>query len=66
MINYNYAQEAAKILFESRLNRLSLNNLPHNLIPLSYDDAYLIQNELKIEYNILNIDENLFIKAFGY
>ena len=50
MMNDKNAQEAARLLFEHRLKRLSLDNLPNDLIPLSCDDAYLIQNELKLHY----------------
>ena len=59
MMNYNNIQEAAKLLFEYRLNRLSINDLPNHLIPHSYDDAYLIQDELKLHY--LALKDNISI-----
>ncbi len=59
MMKNQHAQEAAKILFDYRLNRLSLDSLPNNLIPLSQDDAYLIQNELKFHY--LSLQNNFSI-----
>ncbi len=59
MMKHNYALEASKLLFEQRLNRLSLDELPNNLIPLSYDDAYLIQKELKLNY--LSLKDNISI-----
>ncbi len=59
MMNYDNIQEAAKLLFEYRLNRLSINDLPNHLIPHSYDDAYLIQDELKLHY--LALKDNISI-----
>ena len=58
-MNYKHIQEAAKILFDYRLNRATLENLPDNLMPLSYNDAYSIQNELKLHY--LTLKDNVSI-----
>ncbi len=55
----NYAQEAAKYLFEHRLNKLSINELPKKLSPKNDIDAYIIQEELKLLY--LNLKENISI-----
>lgn len=55
-INY---QDAAKLLFEHRLNKLSINELPNNLIPTNEKDAYLIQEELKLLY--LSLKDNISI-----
>ena len=54
----NY-QEAAKLLFEHRLNKLTVSELPKQLIPTSYEDAYLIQEELKLLY--LSLKDNITI-----
>ena len=45
---------AAKILFKHRLNCTGLNTLPKYLIPQNINEAYKIQNELKILYLTLN------------
>ncbi len=58
MKHINY-QEAAKLLFENRLNKSTINELPKNLIPKSYEDAYLIQDELKLLY--LSLKDNITI-----
>ncbi len=52
-------QEAAKLLFEHRLNKLTVSELPKQLIPTSYEDAYLIQEELKLLY--LSLKDNITI-----
>ena len=54
----NY-QEAAELLFEHRLNKLTLSELPEKLIPTSYEDAYLIQEKLKLLY--LSLKDNITI-----
>ena len=41
---------AAKILFEHKLNKTGLIELDTNYKPENIDDAYLIQEELKINY----------------
>ena len=40
---------ASKILFNHKLNKTGLDNLKH-LEPKSLDDAYKIQDELKVHY----------------
>ena len=52
-------QEAAKLLFEHRLNKLTINELPKKLIPTSFEDAYSIQDELKLLY--LSLKDNISI-----
>ena len=52
-------QEAAKLLFEHRLNKLTINELPKKLIPISFEDAYSIQDELKLLY--LSLKDNISI-----
>ncbi len=59
MNNYFNAQEAAKLLFEHRLNKSSINNLPKKLNPTNNDEAYLIQEELKLLY--LSLKDNISI-----
>ena len=39
---------AADILFNHRLNKTGLKNLPNKCIPQDASEAYKIQNELKI------------------
>ena len=56
MKNINY-QEAAKLLFDCRLNKSTINELPKKFIPTSYEDAYLIQDELKLLY--LSLKDNI-------
>ena len=58
MKNINY-QEAAKLLFDYRLNKSNINELPKKFIPISYEDAYLIQDELKLLY--LSLKDNISI-----
>ena len=58
-MKYLNCQEAAKLLFEHRLNKLTVSELPKQLIPTSYDDAYLIQDELKLLY--LSLKDNITI-----
>lgn len=50
---------AARILFDSRLNKKGLKLLPEHLIPNNNKEAYLIQNELKILY--LTLKENIIL-----
>ena len=45
---------AAKILFNSRLNKKGIKTLPQNLIPKDINESYKIQDELKILYLTLN------------
>mgnify|MGYP001224757428 CR=1 FL=1 len=52
-------QESAKLLFENRLNKSSINNLPEILKPQNENDAYLIQEELKLLY--INLKDNISI-----
>ena len=52
-------QEAAKLLFEHRLNKLTIKELPKKLIPTSFEDAYSIQDELKLLY--LSLKDNISI-----
>jgi 2-keto-4-pentenoate hydratase len=58
-MKYLNCQEAAKLLFEHRLNKLTVSELPKQLIPTSYEDAYLIQEELKLLY--LSLKDNITI-----
>ena len=50
--------EASKILFDHKLNKTGLDNLNH-LEPKNLDDAYKIQDELKIHY--LSLKNNICI-----
>ena len=52
-------QEAAKLLFEHRLNKLAINELPKKLTPTSFEEAYSIQDELKLLY--LSLKDNISI-----
>jgi len=45
---------AANILFNHKLNKTGLKDLPKELIPTTVKEAYAIQNELKILYLTLN------------
>ena len=54
-----YVQEAAKFLFEHRLNKSNINDLPKHITPSTNNEAYLIQEELKLLY--LNLKENISI-----
>ena len=54
-----HIQEAAKFLFENRLNKSNINNLPKHITPTTNNEAYLIQEELKLLY--LNLKENISI-----
>ena len=58
-MKYLNCQEAAKLLFEHRLNKLTVSELPKQLIPTNYEDAYLIQEELKLLY--LSLKDNITI-----
>ncbi len=53
------AQESAKFLFKHRQNKSSINELPNKLIPKNENDAYMIQEELKLLY--LSLKENISI-----
>lgn len=50
---------SAKILFDLKLNAQSIENLKNNLSPKNINDAYLIQEKLKINY--LTLKENFCI-----
>ena len=54
-----HSQEAAKFLFDHRLNKSNINDLPDHLMPKNDDEAYLIQEELKLLY--LSLKENISI-----
>ena len=58
-MKYIHIQEAAKFLFEQRLNKSNVNDLPKNIKPTTESEAYLIQDELKLLY--LNLKENVSI-----
>ena len=58
-MKYIHIQEAAKFLFECRLNKSSINHLPDKLSPKKDRDAYLIQEELKLLY--LSLKDNISI-----
>ena len=58
-MKYINIQEAAKFLFDHRLNKSNIGNLEKNLTPASENEAYLIQEELKLLY--LNLKENVSI-----
>jgi len=58
-MQYIHIQETAKFLFEHRLNKSSIKNLPDKLSPKTDSDAYLIQEELKFLY--LNLKDNISI-----
>ena len=42
--------KAANILFNCRINKKRLNKLPIDCIPNNIEDAYKIQDELKVIY----------------
>ena len=58
-MKYFNCQEAAKLLFEHRLNKLTVSELPKQLTPTSYEDAYSVQEELKLLY--LSLKNNITI-----
>ena len=58
-MKYNNIQEAAKLLFEHRLKKSNINDLPNHITPKTKNDAYLIQDELKLLY--LHLKENISI-----
>ena len=58
-MKYNHIQAAAKLLFECRLNKSSINHLPDKLSPETDSDAYSIQEELKLLY--LSLKDNISI-----
>ena len=47
-MNTDNILKAANVLFQNKLNGTGINNLPSNCIPQNNDEAYKIQNELKI------------------
>ena len=57
-MNKEEIQEASKILFEHRLNKTGLSSLK-NLEPKTIDDAYKIQENLKLRY--LELKDNICI-----
>ena len=58
-MNSQEIRQAAKILFEHKLNKTGLTNLDSKNEPLNIEDAYLIQKELKLLYLTLNNNETL-------
>ena len=52
-MNNKYILLAANILFNHRLNKTGLKSLPKKCIPQDTNEAYEIQNELKILYELL-------------
>ena len=52
----NQSNLAAKILFDHRINKKVIKSLPKNLIPESIEEAYKIQDELKLLY--LSLKDN--------
>ena len=50
MMEYINAQESAKFLFKHRQNKSSINDLPNQLTPKNDNEAYIIQEELKLLY----------------
>ena len=57
-MNKEDIQEASKILFEHRLNKTGLSSLK-NLEPQTIDEAYAIQDNLKLRY--LELKDNFCI-----
>ena len=57
-MNKEDIKEASKILFEHRLNKTGLSSLK-NLEPKTIDDAYAIQDNLKLRY--LELKDNFCI-----
>ena len=55
---------AANIIFNHKLNKTGLKNLPNKLIPQTIEEAYEIQNELKILYLSLK-NNNIIGKKIG-
>tara|TARA_B110000116_G_C16696156_1_gene517578 strand:+ start:29 stop:826 length:798 start_codon:yes stop_codon:yes gene_type:complete len=55
---------ATNILFKHRLNKTGLKSLPNHLIPNNIEDAYKVQNELKILYLTL-INNHIIGKKVG-
>jgi len=58
-MNSKYKKQAAKILFEHKLNKTGLINLDSKIEPLNLTDAYEIQEELKYLYLSLKKNETL-------
>ena len=58
-MQYIHVQEAAKYLFEHRLNKSNIKDFPKIITPKTDSEAYLIQEELKLLY--LNLKENVSI-----
>ena len=52
----NQSNLAAKILFDHRMNKKGMKSLPKSLIPESIEEAYKIQDELKLLY--LSLKDN--------
>ena len=59
MMEYINAQESAKFLFKHRQNKSSINDLPNKLTPKTDQEAYIIQEELKLLY--LSLKDNVSI-----
>ena len=59
MMEYIHAQESAKFLFNHRQNKSSINDLPNKLTPKNDNEAYIIQEELKLLY--LSLKDNVSI-----
>ena len=55
---------SAKILFDLKLNAQSIEKLKNNLSPKNINDAYLIQEKLKINY--LTLKENFCIGKISF
>ena len=58
-MKYFNIQESAKFLFECRLNKSNIDELPINLKPQNQKESYLIQEELKLLY--LSLKDNVSI-----
>ena len=58
-MEYINAQESAKFLFKHRQNKSSINDLPNKFTPKTDQEAYIIQEELKLLY--LSLKDNVSI-----
>ena len=58
-MEYINAQESAKFLFKHRQNKSSINDLPNKFTPKNDQEAYIIQEELKLLY--LSLKDNISI-----
>ena len=58
-MEYIYIKESAKFLFENRINKTEIHNLPEKITPRNDKEAYLIQDELKLLY--LSLKDNISI-----